>query len=652
MKRESRHGWRSSYIVRLFAFVTQFVYSVISEGFLGRVFTSYKAVNEKFLASRIGSRPHRRRSKGVRVTLRRNVATAMNRSLILRGGSALIQGLYRCSLRTIGLFLSTAGLYAALMYWLLSVIWGNDLVGAMSLFGGLSLLLVGVPMLFSDMSLGHALAKGAFFGKLMAAVFGVSDYVLRDIDRQGRNRYAVAVSLGMVVGAVSALISPFYLLAGAIGALVVLLVLSVPEAGVMLLIVFLPFAGFLPNGREWLIAAAVLPLVSYLGKLLRGNRSFHIELQDLPVAVMAVLFLLSGISIAQGGVWHTALTGALMACVYLFIVNVIATPRWLDRCRISLLVSATAAALLGGVQFIIAVVTGGWSSFAELGAAVHAGFADRTTFAYFLTLAFPFTLSAFVSVNRKYRFPAGFAMLTVAGAVLLTWVQSAMIAVVAMVLIFLLLHDRRTFPFVLVGTGLLPVVLAILPNRARTALFAALRENSGTAIARSLSAGSFAGQVFFENGVGLFDRSAGLARFFFGLGCGGIEQVCALYTTLPPAMISRSLNFWLYRMLEGGLLGVLVPAAFFFLLYQNGFSMLRCKVPKEHRFSAISGIVMTSGLLILSIFRYAWYDPAALAFFFIAAAIVAADARYARFRCPEEAPLPKDGSVAEFDYYG
>jgi hypothetical protein len=126
-----------------------------------------------------------------------------------------------------------------------------------------------------------------------------------------------------------------------------------------------------------------------------------------------------------------------------------------------------------------------------------------------------------------------------------------------------------------------------------------------------------------------------------------------LYTSTDPTVVAISLNFWLYRLLEGGVLGVLLPAAFFFLFYQNCFSLLRSITDKRNRFSAITGIVMATGVLVLSVFRYAWYDPAALLLFFVATAMIAADARYARAQAPQRDNSAMSNSNAfETEYYG
>lgn len=654
-----KQGWKqaqNSYIVRFFIFLTQFVYHAISVGLLGRIFTAYTATDQRFRTSFVGHLVHarERRSGKLYRTFRRNIALAMDQSLIARGMLSLLRKLCRCSLRTLGLFLVTAGSYSALMYWLFSVIWNSNAVGVLNLYCGIIMLILGFLLLFSDVSLGYALQNGLFFTKVLVGVFGMADDALHDVEKTGTQGYVIAVPLGMVLGALGALVSPFYLIMAAALLLFFLLVLSVPEAGVMVLILLLPFMGLLPNGERWLLLILGLPMISYLIKLLRGNRAVHVEVQDVPAMLMTLLFVLSGVSVAGQGAWRGALLSALCVAFCFMVVNVITTPRWLDRCRVGMIVSATVSALLGIFQFVFTAVEVADFSFSTVGAAVRAGFADRTTFAYALVTVLPLILSAFASVKKKYRLPVGFALVSVTVAIALTWVQSAWIAAVVILAVFLLLYKRYAFPFVLVGGALTPVTLVMLPSGVRKGFLDFLRADSGAALALNTNAAGIAGRIFFERGNGIFGAGAGISRLLFGLGYGGIEQFCMLYTVTDPTVLSGSMNFWLYRLLEGGILGVLLPAAFLFLLCQNCFSLLRVTKNREAKLSAIAGVAMVAGVLILSLFRYAWYDPAALLSFFLVAAMIAAAARHERAAAMtvEHDEEKHEDRAFEVEYYG
>lgn len=653
-----RSGFKEGYIARFFAFLTRFVYEIIPLCYLGRMFTSYRTCNQYFQRSLAGRLTNHTERGGSRLhrTVRRNIALSVDKSIILWLFRGLMQALLRCSLRTVGLFFITSGSYSAMMYWLFSVVWANGVSDVISLYAGIGAILLGILLLFSDMSLGYALFKGLLFGRGLATLFGVSTDVPEDMDRAGRQGYVIAVPLGMVLGALSALISPARILLAVLAFFAVFLVLSIPESGVMLLAFALPFVGFLPQRDLWLGLAVALICIAYVGKLLRGNRTFRMEVQDLPVLLLLLLFALSGVSVAGVSAWRGALFSALLLLVYFLAVNLIATTQWLRRCRVALVCSATLASLVGVVQLIVGAVLSDAAArtLPQLGAFVRAGFDDRTTFSYFLVLAFPFALCSFITAKKQLRVLFGFSCLAMIAAVVMTWVQSAMIALLVMLIVFFLIFERRTFPFFLSGAILLPVISVLMPRVWQDALLRMLQADSKTAIIRSTSAGSFLTRVFFEGGSDMFGRGAGFSRLAFGLGNGGVERFCVLYTSVAPHTLARSLNFWSYSLLERGLFGVIVPIVFFLLLFQNCFSVLHEVRGRDKRLLPIAGIAMCTGVLVLSIFRYAWYDPAALCAFSMASGLVVACMRFEREHSHRTAPdeMTDTKFCAELDYYG
>ncbi|MBQ3483601.1 MAG: hypothetical protein IJA78_05435 [Clostridia bacterium] len=646
---------KDSAIARFFDLLTNYVYFALCGGLLGRIFSAYERSDAIFRTSHLGrfSRADLGGGRWHRA-FRRNVALAMDRNPLLRGIRWLTHQLLTCSLRTVGLFLITTGAYSAIVYWLSEVIWRGDDIAWTYIAVSLVALLLGIILLFSDLSLGFALQNGLFFHGVLMPLLGISDDTLKNIDARGRQGYVVAIPLGMATGALGALTHPLWLLVAFFALLLVLVILAIPETGVMLLLVFLPFVGFLPNASAWAVIAVVLPLIGYIGKLLRGNRAFHLEVQDFAVLLMVVFFLLSGVSLSGDGAFARALCSAVLICSYFLAVNVIATPTWRKRCRIAMLVGASAASVVAIVQFILAVVNarGQGLAMADFGMAVRAGFADSTTFAYFLVLVFPFALAQLVKSRQQYRFVLGFCCVLIAGAAVLSWVQSVWMAMVLIVAVFFLIYERRSFPVLLLGTTLLSTAYLMLTRAARTRTIAALRATSDVTFAQRTGMGRTVREIFFGRGTGLYSLDTGISHFLFGLGNGGLETVCSLYTAVDPSLAARSCNFWTYHLLEQGVFGLIGPILFFFLLLQNCFSVLCSPIGARKSPMPIAGVCMTVGVLFVSLFRYAWYDPAALALFFVVAALVVADARAERRRglCAMDAAENSETYV-EFEYY-
>lgn len=651
-----RPSIKDSYIVRFFAYLTHLFYRLLPFGLPGRLFTSYGAVDRAFRNSGIGRAIARAESGGGKTSrlLRRKLAYAMNQSLIIKGASAFWRLLCRCSMRTFGTLFVTMGAYSALMYWLFTVIWGSSVVSGLTLFWGIGFLAIGVLMLFSEVSLGYALSHSFFFGKLIVSALGVSDGGIRSVERKGQGGYVVAVPLGMALGAIGALTSPIWILVGFVALLLILMVLAIPEAGVVMLIFVTPFMGLLPKSELWPVLLIALPVVAFVGKLLRGNRAFHLEVQDMPVLLIAVLFLLSGFSFAGNGAWNGALLSTLTVIAYFLVVNLIATPQWMNRCRVALILSAALSAMLGIVQFILtAVSTAGTFDFVTVGASVHAGFHDRVTFGYFLAIAFPFAVSAFAAKNNRYRLFTGLAIVLIVAGTVVAYIPGVMLALLVELVVFVLLYYPYAFPFTLLGGGLAAFLSVLLPIRARDGIRAWLgTDYSGLAPYRA-SLDGLTERILFGGGEGVFGYGSGFSRLLFGLGYGGLERFSMYYTSAPVYAVVASLNFWSYRLLEGGIFGVILPAAFLFLLCQNCFSLMRRLPGESIKYFALTGVGLIAGMLTVNGFCYTWYDPAARMIFFIATAMIAADARSeraGRVVIPEDMATP--GFAAEMEYYG
>lgn len=636
-------------IGRFFAFLTDRLYRGIATGPLGRLFGSYEAMDARFHQTAMvrAMRPRHRKYGGT--TLRGNVAMAMDQSAVRRAAHSFTDGFLRCSLRTVGAFFLTGGIYSALITWLIFVVWQRGTPNGFHVFLSFVVAAFGVILLFSDRSVGHAVYKSRLMGALLHSSLGVSDDSVKRIPEKGKPLYAVAVPLGMLLGSITALTGPLYPALAILLLSVLFVVLTTPEAGVVLLLIFAPFSGFLTYGELCLALIVVLSGIGYFCKLLRGTRAFHMEIQDFVMLLLLISTLLTGVSAAGGSAMLGACLSALLIFLYFPAVNILATPTWLMRCRWGLLFSATVTAIIGILQFLINLILTLQGtrvlSMDHLGSAVRAGFSNNAIFAYFMVLAFPFTLHAFLRArNASHRITAGLSCVAVLAATVLTWSQSAWLALLAEILVLALICKKECLIYLLIGMMLFPILLLVLPEYYRVAFFTFF--GSGDV----MTGGSLAAKLYFEGGSGFFGVSAGLARMLFGLGMDGLERVAVLYVGDFAASLSTSLSFWWVRLFEGGILGILLPAAFLFFLLQNCFSVLPHDSNTQSAVAPASGIAMVAGVLLLSAFHYAWRDPAALLLFIALCAIITADARNRRSLYVRNEVVASSATFAQMEY--
>lgn len=640
-------------LLRFLFRVSRFVYHIIAVSFIGKLFTSYKACNEAVMGSS-GKLVKRGRATR-RYAVRRALACAMEQNIFSRARRKVVSALVACNLRTIGFFFTVLGvvwvsLYGTSLFVSLGsvVSWNHFISGAVSLG-------VGILLLFSDRSLGAALARGSLFGALLFGVIGLHDDLVKEAKGKGEQHFLFAAILALLTAAVGLLILPLSMLAVAICSLAVLVILSVPEAGFLLAILLLPFSKLLVGSDALTLAALAFMAFGYLGKLLRGNRSFRLELQDLPVLALLVIFSLSLQTPASGPLWQEVLVELLLAVSYLIAVNILSTPHWLFVSRIAFSVAATLASLTGIAQLVFAMLNSegvSFFDFTSFGAVLTAGFSDHVAFAYYLVLGFAVLVPGIPFVSKRHRALSVIAAIVLALGVFLTFVSAAWLSLALIVVLLVLVYEYRSFLFVFVGSGALTGTLILLPQKARSNVFGVFRDLSDPALAALRSGGSQAvTRMLFCNGEGYFSRSGGLLRFFFGTGHRGLCALHPYFADLSVPFGYHMYHFWQFLLVDYGIIGVLTYALFFLFLLQNCFSVLAMSKGYDRSLFSYVGIVLVAALVFFGFFHYVWYDPATMAAFFAATALVAAAMRYDRSRKQDLREYDEhDKPFAELEY--
>lgn len=643
-------------VLRFFSRFSRFVYAMIIGSFIGRLFSSYGTFNEAVIAA-----PRRRRAaKTARgrkrhYTVRRAIACAMEQNIFSRARRRCVAALVASSLRTVGFFFAVlGGLWIAL--------YGASVIASLPLgatfdhlIAGGVVLFVGVLLLFSDRSVGAMLRHGSLLGGLLFGVFGLHDDLVRDVKPRGKHHFVAALLLTLPAAALGLLITPLSLLA-ILGTLVcILAILSVPEIGFLLAIVFLPFSKLLVGSDAITLTCLAFMVFGYLGKLLRGNRAFRLELQDLPVLLFLVLFALSAKTPATGHVLGDVLLEILIALTYLIAVNILSTPHWLSASRVALGLSACAASLVGIGQLIYVMLnTEGATllALAQFGYAVRAGFADQNAFAYYLVIAFAFVVPAIVFVPSRRRILPVLAAVCLAAGVILTFHSAALLALLLIVVVFVLIFEYRSLPFVLLSGCAVGGTLLILGRELRDRFFSFFVDFfDPTLVALRRAGKATLSRLFAGGGEGMYSRASATRRLVFGAGHRGLEALYPYFSDAATPFAYEAYHLFGVLLSNYGAVGVLACAWFFLLLLQNCFSVMAMARDRGKSLFAHVGVVLTAALVFLGFFSYAWYDLAALTSFFCATALVSAAMRHERYRREVFVDREDYGKpVAQIDY--
>lgn len=629
--------------------VTRFnrmLYQLLYVSPIGRLFTSYESWQKRVCEDGVFV-SRKRKSRRYKYKARRALACAMQDNiftrLLRRGRSSLCFA----SLRSYGVFLTVLGVLLGALYALSFTTALAGLATWQHLIVGAVLLLPGILLLFSDRSLGSVLSESSLLSLLLFKLLGLSEDAAHSAPRRGKMYYFKAILPAFICMLLSLVVEPLVLVAVAGSLLLIMLILHAPETGVLLTLAALPFSKLLTGSDILTVLLLTTSLFGYFGKLLRGNRTLHLELQDMPLLVLFPMLLLSLFTVTGGFVWLTVLQRTVLACAYFMVINVMAAPFWYERSRIAFVFFATAAALVGVIRMLVGVIFtagAGISDFPTFSHLVNVGFQSKEAFALYLVVAIALLVPMSLRVKRRYRILCLMSAVILVSAAVLTFVPVARMAILAELVIFFLVYERNSFPFVALGSGALGVTWLLLPDTAKSVLRGVL----GGSASLQTDGSAMLRQTFFSVGDGFFSRRSGILRLVFGAGCDAPKTLYPYFATSGAEFSFAAFHSWQYLLLEYGVFGVIVPVLFAFFVLQNCFSVISLE-KRTAPLAAFSGIMLVFAVAIFFSFSYVLYDLAALAALLLAAALVGAELRYARHRSFD---LPKEEGVmaAEIEY--
>ncbi len=310
-------------------------------GLLQYAFSSYDKLEARWEKSAVyGTLYHASISKPV-TRLRRVVSRSLERSRILSAVSRFTSLLPGVTLRAYGTFLFSIGLYSAVVYAVNTI--ASTLTSDIdTLITSVILMLAALPLLFSGKTLAEAVCESRVGGILAFELLGFRREEA-ELPRRVHKRCDIPMLLGMILGlttfrfevmdTVLLGFDPLEIVGVLFAAVIGYLVLTRPEAGVLLLFMS---AAFLPTPMLRMYIMTLF--IGYVYKLICGRRAFKLDLADAVMFVFACVFYF-------GGTVHYGVSDEVFypsfVFVYFVIVNVIRDKKRREAARISV--------ILGGV---------------------------------------------------------------------------------------------------------------------------------------------------------------------------------------------------------------------------------------------------------------------------------------------------------------
>ena len=588
---------KSSAIISFLISLVTIIYKKLSEGFYGRLFTHYNEVNEK--AGESGSYALARKvrwSERVSRPIKRTLAKWFENSFIINKIKSLAENLLYSAQRAHGVFLLSFGLYVEIVFFIKLVLNRDNILESdyTPMIVGAVVMMMALPLIFSTQTLADGIRESKIASFIVFTIVGANPESYKKDIAKIEHLYTPFIA-GMILGLLSIVINPLYVVLALLGIIFVYTVVCIPEFGVLILAVAAPFA-------PTMVLAALTVFVTFcaLLKVICGKRSIKLSLFDLAVTVFAVLTILGGIvSPDTAGSIKPALIYTVFLLAYFLIANLIRTRSWLNKCIWGMTLSLLAVSAYGVMQYVFGFGAVTWqdtSMFSDISGRVFSTFENPNVLAEYLIMLIPLALSL-VLYSPKHS-AKGIALITLASSALclvFTWSRGAWLGFIFGVAVFLLIYSKKILAALISLIALVPFLPFVLPD---------------SIINRFSSIGNIADsstsyRVNIWSGV---MRMLG-DHWFTGIGTGlpAFSKVYPAYSLSGIESAPHAHNLFLQIITEHGIIALIIFIMIIFLFVQSVLSFNKY----ENRKSKLAGVALMCGILAVlaqGLTDYIWYN--------------------------------------------
>lgn len=579
------------------------IYRAICNGFFGKVFTSYSKEQESFQDGFL--RNHFTKGTKLRLyfrKLREFFSQAFETSFFLNKFQHLSKEFLATPVKTYGNFLFSFGVYTILVYLVRLLVPGLAESSTDVAILGAILCIISIPMLLCRENLATTLGQGVITRILFVDAAGIRDESFDIPTRTSRARSNITILLGMLLGILTLFVHPMFIIL-AIGLILgMAMILTTPETGVILALFGLPFFSLLQSPAISVGLLVLLTMIGYFIKLIRGKRILKMELLDGAVLLFLLTLFFSGaITLGKQPGYQESLLCCVLIFGYFLVANLMRTERWLKRCLLALVSSATIVACIGILQFVFGIYqTGAWldtAYFSDISGRVVSLFENPNILGFYLVMILPFAMTLLTrAVERKQRLLCWFSIISMLLCIILTWSRGAWLASIVCILLFLLITSKKTLRWLILACAFIPFLSFFIPQ---------------SIVRRFSSIGNIADSSTMYR-IYTWKGSFGIVKdtWVGGIGYGpsAFQEVYPQYAYAGIEAATHSHNLFLQILLGAGIGGLLIFLAVLFLSMQMNFEYL--KVSKDCNFKMIvtASICSVVAVIIMGLFDFVWYN--------------------------------------------
>ncbi len=604
-----------SFFVALLDRLSLLIYDALINGFFGKIFSSYSALQKKFTKGFcggyvLGSNKIRKALHTARVFVASKIESGFFVTRARKGMK------YLCSLplNTYGTFFLFFGIYTAIVYLVKFLVPELGAPDKDYLIIGVITMLVAIPLTFSRNPLAFCVKRSVIGNMIFHGAFGFSNETFQNGIVKRKVKGSAMFLLGLVAGILTIFVHPLTIILTLLSIVLICLVAVSPEIGVLLSILLVPILSFVKYPTVCLCGFILVTAFFYLLKVIRGKRLLKLEILDVFVLLFGFLIFCSGFFGAGGS---ASISSALVTCVlmlgYFLLVNLLRTEKWIKRCVFALVGSAALTAMIGIFEYVFGEQSSAWldtSLFSDIKLRVVSLFENPNVLATFIVMIFPFALALrLLSTKSNEKWLLFIVCLSMIVCTVFTWSRGAWLAMIIGLLVFYIIYSKRSlriFGAILVVIPILPIVI---PNNVLNR-FLSITNLLDSSISYRIY--TWKGTV---NMIGDY--------LFGGVGFGNeaFQQVYPNYAYAGMESAEHSHSLFLQILATTGIFGLIVLCIVLFLNFQKCFEYIKAPENRASRIYVSAVVSAMVSVLIMGVFDYVWYNFRVFYIFWIILAI-------------------------------
>lgn len=621
-------SFKNSLIIHSLTRFSSWIYALCISGIFGTLMTSYDRVTQSLATSSMVKTIRAFfNNRGMRLIqkAKQSVARSYERSILLTKLRGISYQLLITNVSTLGLFLFSFGFYIVTIQLLRQFAFHTNNVETTSALIGLVIMVVAIFMFFSKKNIAEAIYESVVLRTLLFDYLGLHIIsVAKAAKTEARRGFNAAFVFGMLFGVLSIFVEATTIVTILAVTMLVGIVLSTPEAGVLITFLFLPFVT-----TKHLILMLGLILVSYVLKLLCGRRVLRLSFIDYAVVVFLFFTISGGIITVDASSFPKMLVFVIFMLGYFVVKNTISSPSLVRRCLYSLVASSALVSAYGLYQNFFGELSTVWQDvtiFSEISGRVVSSFENPNVLGEYLILIFPVTLALMISAKSATRRFAFFcaAVLNVA-CLIFTWSRGAWLGFIIATVLFLLLSGKHFFTAGILLTPLTAFGLSFMINTSVFRRFTTFGDSS-TSYRLSIWRGTL-------------DMLKDIWWYGIGIGEGAFRKVYPAYALPGIETAPHSHNLYLQITTEGGIFALLSFVLFILIFMQCTFSFSRNSVSHANRSICVGLFAGIAAFLIQGLTDYVWYNYRIFLLFWLIAGLSVAHIQTAKQTEEESLPV-------------